>query len=281
MNLTGYCRGNWCSKPERVGDPVFSRTDAEGTEAMSTDTGSLTSEREKTKQRVAKLLNMTCDRGASESEAMMAAGKAAELMAHCDIEASELSLRSVRAIKKASLMRRYGRRIIANHCGYYVAQLCDCMFWRTDDHFVFFGFPEDAEIAAYLFDLVSYGILADVDIYKATPGYRAEAKSTRVGGRALVGTFIAGMEDRICDRLAASRDEKARTIQEATGRSLVVVKAEQIKGDFEATGIILGRARSSRSVLWSEAAYGSGKAAGDNLSLSPGVRSGRVAGLLK
>jgi hypothetical protein len=38
---------------------------------MSTDYGSPTSEREKTKQRVAKLLNVTRDRGASESEAIL------------------------------------------------------------------------------------------------------------------------------------------------------------------------------------------------------------------
>jgi Protein of unknown function (DUF2786) len=150
---------------------------------MSTDYGSPTSEREKTKQRVPKLLNVTRDRGASESEAMMAAGKAAELMAHYDIEVSELSLRSVRAIKKASLVRRYGRRLIARQCAYYVAQLCDCMFWRTDNDFVFFGFPEDAEIAAYLFDIISNGILADIDIYMASPGYRAEAKNSWVDRR--------------------------------------------------------------------------------------------------
>ena len=47
-------------------------------------------ERDKIKQRIAKLLNRTTDKGASEAEAMQAAERAAELMAHYDIQASEL-----------------------------------------------------------------------------------------------------------------------------------------------------------------------------------------------
>ena len=41
-----------------------------------------TTERHKIKERVAKLLNITVDRGATEHEAMQAAERAAELMAH-------------------------------------------------------------------------------------------------------------------------------------------------------------------------------------------------------
>jgi len=72
-----------------------------------------TSERDKIKERVAKLLNVTIDRGASENEAMGAAEKAAELMAHYDIEASELSVRSAQAIKQTARARKYGNMIIA------------------------------------------------------------------------------------------------------------------------------------------------------------------------
>ena len=70
-------------------------------------------EREKVKEKVAKFLNMTVDRGASESEARTAAEKAAELMAHFDIEISELSLKSARAIQQEVLFKKYGRRKLA------------------------------------------------------------------------------------------------------------------------------------------------------------------------
>ena len=70
-------------------------------------------EREKVKEKVAKFLNMTVDRGASESEARTAAEKAAELMAHFDIQISELSVKSARAIQQEVLFKKYGRRKLA------------------------------------------------------------------------------------------------------------------------------------------------------------------------
>jgi hypothetical protein len=88
-----------------------------------------TAERDKIKERVAKLLNVTVDRGASENEAMAAAEKAAELMAFYDIEASELSVRSARAIKQTVQARKYGSMIIAAPVAHHIAQLCDCMHW--------------------------------------------------------------------------------------------------------------------------------------------------------
>jgi len=113
-----------------------------------------TTERDRTKERVAKLLNLTLDKGASENEAIMAAEKAAELMAFYDIEASELSVRSARAIKQTVSARKYGKTIIAAPVAHHVAQLCDCMYWgsteETGKHYTFLGLPADAEIAAYL-----------------------------------------------------------------------------------------------------------------------------------
>ena len=52
----------------------------------------------------------------------------------------------------------------------------------------------------------------------------------------MIGTFITGIEDRLYARLEILRDDKEQMVQEAaatTGRSLVVVKAEQVKHDFE------------------------------------------------
>jgi len=108
----------------------------------------VSSERERVKEKIVKLLNVTRERGASENEAMMAAERAAELMTHFDIGASELSIRSARSAEKIAKKRRYGRRHIATSCAHLVAQLCDCMTWHHPDRHVFFGRPRDAEIAA-------------------------------------------------------------------------------------------------------------------------------------
>src|SRR5262245_25705867 len=139
-------------------------------------TATPSTERDKVKERVAKLLNMTTDRGATEAEASQAAERAAELMAHYDIEASELSIRSARAIKQSVAVRKYGSTNIAVPIARHVAQFCDCMYWldtETDPRdadlpevwqrqirtVVFFGLPADAEIAAYQFDLISNAIV--------------------------------------------------------------------------------------------------------------------------
>ena len=54
---------------------------------------------------------------------MMAADKAAELMAFYDIEASELSVRSARAIKQTVRARKYGNMIIGAPVARHIAQL--------------------------------------------------------------------------------------------------------------------------------------------------------------
>jgi len=202
-------------------------------------------ERDHIKQRVAKLLAMTVDRGATEYEAIMAAERAAELMAHYDIGASELSIRSARAIKQSAIVRQYGKMNVAAPAARHIAQLCDCMYWlcteidprdadlpatwqRQIRTVVFFGLPADAEIAAYLFELISSAIVAETDIYKASPSYQREVDAG-VNGRVAITSFVDGMEKAICARLDTMRDEKYQTVQRATGRSLVVTKEAKSK----------------------------------------------------
>jgi hypothetical protein len=254
-------------------------------------------ERDKIKKRVAKLLNMTLDRGASESEAMVAAEKAAELMTHWDIEASELSIRSARAVEQRVAVRKYGSTNIAVPCAHHIAQLCDCMYWlstETDPRdgdlpevwqrkarvVAFFGLPADAEIASYLFDLISNAIVAEIDVYKASPNYQREVEAGEKG-RAAITSFVDGMEKTICVRLGAMRDEKHQAVQEATGRALVLVKEEQIKEDFKATGIKLTSGWGSSRGGGSAGANASGRAAGGRVSLSSGVGAGRSSGALR
>lgn len=208
-------------------------------------------------------------------------------MAHYDIEASELSLRYTRAIKQTVTIGKYSNIGISVSAAYHIARLCDCMSWytsaewrRSNPTYTFFGLPADAEIAAYLFAVISNGMLAEIDIYKASAAFQT-AKTSGAHGRSLVRSFIAGMEDRICARLDALRNEKLQTIQEANGRSLVVLKEDLLKKDFEAIGIKLVSMRRHRALTRSDDAYSSGNAAGDRLPLSPGVGAGHVVGMLK
>lgn len=253
-----------------------------------------TTERDRIKQKVAKLLNMTVDRGASEAEAMAAADRAAELMAHYDIEASELSIRSARAVEQRVAVRKYGSLNIAMPCARHIAQFCDCKYWlstetdprdedlpevwqRKERAVAFFGLPADAEIAAYLFDLITNVISAEIDIYKVSADYQSDG----VNGRTAITSFIKGMEETINSRLDALRDEKHQTVQQSTGRSLVLLKEAQIEEDFAATGIRLVSGGGSYRGGGSSGAEASGRAAGGRVSLSSGVGAGRSAGALR
>jgi len=239
-------------------------------------------EREKVKQRVAKLLNVTLDRGASENEALLAAEKAEELMVHYDIQLSELSLRSARAVQATLPFRRYGNHRLAWKNARYIAGLCDCMYWGNKHEAAFFGLPHEAEIASHLFDTITNCIAAEIGVYRNSDAFAAEKKANPVShSRTIIGDFIDGIEERLNSRLRELDANKVRSVQEATGRSLVPVKMEQIKEDFKATGIKLYTTYSYGRWTSSSAAYSSGMAAGDRISLSPGVRSGPIAERLK
>jgi hypothetical protein len=141
----------------------------------------------------------------------------------------------------------------------------------------FFGLPADAEVAAYLFDLISNAILAEIDGYRSSSEYRSSSKN----GRALINSFINGMEDRIGERIEELGKTKRRTVQEAAGRALVLVKEAQIEEDFVATGIRLVRGGGSYRWGAGREGYASGAAAGGRVSLSAGVRATRAVGALR
>ena len=181
-------------------------------------------EREKVKQRVVKLMNVTLDRGASENEALLAAEKAEELMVHYDIQLSELSLRSARAVQKTVLFRRYGNRRLALENARNIAGLCDCMYWLSKLKITFFGLPHEAEIATHLFETISNCVAAEIDIYRNSNAFAAEKKANSgLHSRIIIGDFIDGIEKRLNARLKELDANKTRTVQEATGRSLVPI----------------------------------------------------------
>jgi hypothetical protein len=241
-------------------------------------------EREKVKEKVAKFLNMTVDRGASESEARTAAEKAAELMAHFDIHISELSLKSAKAIQQEVLFKKYGRRKLARDNARHIAKLCDCLYWWNQESMVFFGLPHEAEIAAHLFATIANCIAAEIDKYRNSGAIEAEKEKSNfyVTARTLIGDFIEGLETRLSERLSELNGEKIQAVQEATaGNSLVPLKMEQIQEDFEASGIKLRKGYTSWRAISSVAAYRSGAAAGDRIPLSRGINSARGRELLK
>lgn len=231
-------------------------------------------EREAVKRKVAKLLNMTLDKGASESEALMAANKAGELMAHWDIEASELQIKSTKAIKGVVPCRTYMNRMTGEGFVVDLAKFCDCMIWHSGvaetRKYNFFGMPQDVEMACYLYELLADTCLRELELYKETEHY-AQQLARGMSGRITRSDFLRGMEERLCARLIDMRKAKAETIKAATGTALVIVKEVQIKEDFEALGMKLRsknrRMRGGRNYNAKEAGWN----AGGNVNINTGI----------
>lgn len=240
-------------------------------------------EREAVKRKVAKLLNMTLDKGASEAEALMAANKAGELMAHWDIQASELSLKNTKCITGRVPCRTYMNRMVGEGFVVRLAKFCDCMIWHSgtaeNRKYNFFGMPQDTEVACYLYDILSEACMTELELYKQSE-HHAEQIALGRSGRITRSDFLRGMEDRLSARLYDMTKEKAQTIKAATGTALVLVKDAQIKEDFENLGMKLRsktrRIKGARNYNAQEAGW----AAGGRVNINPGVgerKQGRLS----
>lgn len=238
-------------------------------------------ERDKVKQKIVALLAKTEGNGASEHEALAAAEKAAELMAHYDIEATELDFKSRSCVKKETEFRTYGRLVLGDGFAVSLARLCDVKCWldpRSGKQ-VFFGFDSDAEIAVFLYDTLCSAIESEIEKFKNSDEYAIE-QMRGYNGRSLVTSFIHGMTGRISGRLSDMAHEKRATVQRATGTALVPVKEAQIAAEFEDLGMSLVSRRTTRTVR-NRRALGAGVNAGNRVNIGAGVAGTKTGGLLK
>lgn len=240
----------------------------------------MTSEREKVKQRVIKLLKMTEDNGASENEALQAAQKAADLMAHYEIEANELDFKSRSCIKKETAFRQYGRTVVGDSFAVALARLCDVKCWRSPSNGkqVFFGFETDAEIACFMYDMLCNTVILEINAFKKSPVFFSE-KHKGAHGLTLVSSFVQGMTGRISGRLNKMAAEKRETVQAATGTDLVPFKEAQIAEEFKDLDMRLvtrySYARSNNG-----RAHEAGRSAGDRANIAGGVSGTAARGVL-
>lgn len=234
-------------------------------------------EREKVKQKIIKLLNVTISNGSGEQEALTAAEQAAKLMEHYDIKTSELQIRNSKAIQKEIPFNRYMKKHVGGTTMMHIAKLVDCMYWHSpwQNTWTLFGLPQDVEIGEYLYSIISEAVMYETKQF----GFSDEYRSLRNQGYSKLGLrldFMQGMEDRISNLLSELlKNRKVAFDKETTGRSLVLLKESLIKEEFQKAGIKLhyssgyGSGRSSSSKKAKEAGW----SAGSRVSLTTGVGS--------
>lgn len=226
---------------------------------------------ERLKTRIQALREKTVTNGCTESEALAAAQKVAELLDRHNLSLSDVDLRKSDC-ETRSIDTARKTRIPLDYCISAIAAFCDCKAWQEKDQhgynrFVFFGLRQDVEVAHYLADMIDVAILTEQAHYKFTSEYQDLPSSARATATSSFGT---GMAISISQKL---KDMKAaRDVQNAaTGRDLVVVKGVVLDREFDKLGLKLARAKNARRHVAADA-FDAGKEAGARFSLHPALR---------
>ncbi len=223
------------------------------------------------KGRIQALRAKTVDNGCTESEALAAAAKVAELLDRYDLSLSDVELREA-ACEQLAFETHRKKRVPLDGCIGAVAHFCDCRVWREknvagETRYVFFGLRSDVEVAHYLTELIDGAVRHELGRYKTSKAYQKFRHNERHLANS---SFTFGMVGSVAEKLRAMKD--ARDAANAgTGRALVVVKTAVVDAELAKLNLRL-RPQRSTSRMVSESAYEAGGAAGASLAINPGLK---------
>ena len=257
-------------------------------------------------RRIRHLLEKTVENCCTEAEAMLAAEKAADLMAEYELTLTDIELGATKCEQRnVNPGGTHGDPI--EFCMTAVGYFTDTKVWRNTEeatefgptdlfgdqkwhrretrNWVFFGLPHDCEIAEYITAICKGAMDRAAVDFRAEFGRKpkvAWCEDFRFGDKGhgtwkpqrecekQLYAFRRGMAASMSTTLRRLKDE--RRGKASTGRDLIVVKNSMIERDMNALGITLGRGGYSRPV--GGYAYASGKDAGRDVRFDPGVGTG-------
>ena len=226
--------------------------------------------------RIQALRAKTVEQGCTEAEALAAAEKVAELLDRYGLSLSELDLNN-QVCEGAAV--ETGRKRVApvDDCVPAVAAFFDCRVWGEKGgdgrlRYVFFGLPADVVAARYLYDLVELAFETETAAFRAGPTYAEMPSPLR---RTATNSFGIGLARGIVAKLHTLRQAREGALRGASGRDLVVAKADVVEAELARLGMQF-RARKGpvgRRVL--QDAYDEGHEAGLGFEYAPGVTEER------
>jgi Protein of unknown function (DUF2786) len=225
------------------------------------------------KSRIQALRAKTVDNGCTESEALSAAAKVAELLDRYDLSLSDVEIRQA-ACEKREFETFRKKRVPLDGCIGAIAHFCDCRVWREKNaggntRYVFFGLRADVEVAHYLTEMIDAAVRGELGRYKTTKAYQRFRHNERHMANS---SFTFGMVGSIADKLMAMKEARDAA-NETTGRSLVVLKTAVVDAELKKLNLNLRASRAARRMV-SEAAFEAGGAAGTSLAINPALRRG-------
>lgn len=244
----------------------------------------------KVKARIRALTEKTVSNGCTEAEAMAAAEAVGRLLDTYNLSMAEVDLRD-EPTKTVTVKHRGVRRTPADHCLMAIAEFCDAKVftWTTWvkskarkgytkalAEVRFFGLESDAELAAYLYEVIARSIETETRAYARNPLRR------RGAGRSATTSFGHGMAGRVRDRLRALKAEmNAAATATPRGTDLVVLKGQIIEDTFADLSRKLGlKDIETTTKVTDETAYRSGQKAGDKVNLSRPMKTDAKGPLL-
>ena len=222
-------------------------------------------ELDKVLSRIQALRGKTVEQGCTEAEALLAAGKVAELLDQYGLTLSEIDMKTQSCAGEGVETNRR-RRSPLDECAGGIASFCDCRSWyeMTPEGYIrhiFFGLPADVAGARYLYEKIEEAFETETTAFKRSELYDAHPSAQR---RSATTSFQAGLGHGICAKLNRLKAEREAALSVSGGRDLVPLKENVIEDELAALGMRLKVLQTGRKNLLARA-YKTGRFTGENL----------------
>lgn len=226
---------------------------------------------DKLRLRIQALRAKTLENGCTESEALSAAAKVAELLDRFDMSLSDVEIRHTPCERRSYATERR-KRIPLDDCVGAIARFCDCKVWREktpagEAAYVFFGLRADVEAAHSLCELVDLTVRGELGRYKTSTEYGRFRHQDRHLANA---SFSLGMVASIADKLVAMKAARD-AVRASSGRDLVEMKSSIVDAELTKLNLQLRTVRRSGRTVSADA-FEAGGVAGDAFSVDPAIR---------
>jgi hypothetical protein len=233
-------------------------------------------ELDKVLSRIQALRGKTVEQGCTEAEALLAAGKVAELLDQYGLTLSEIDMKSQSCASEGIETSRR-RRSPLDECSGAIAVFCDCRSWyemtpQGNIRHIFFGLPADVAGARYLYEKIEEAFETETGAFKRSELYEQHPSAKR---RSATTSFQAGLGHGICAKLDRLKAERAAAFRASGGRDLVPVKRDVIEDELAALGMRLKSLQTGRKNLLAKA-YKKGRVTGENLVWEEKLADSRV-----
>lgn len=225
--------------------------------------------REAILRKVRSMMQMTPDRGVTESEALLAMATITSLMEKYDLsyaDVEEVSTDKYGA-RRGSPAGKRKRPHEINGVAFSVAAYWDCRVWQEKDgKVVFFGSADETTLCHEMLHMLYTAVETEWSNYKKA---YASSRGDPIHGRTRRTSFVAGMIQRLNERLSELKSYRGRG---ATSLALVVVKDRVVTDKFltykqqlnwNVADDFGASSRTVKTTIKDKNAYTAGRAAGD------------------